>query len=76
MRVVSEGGMPKKVLFTMVVLAGLIGAPRMAVAGCMSDLGDCYVRAANVDGFWYRWAAGIDCELTYVDCTRTLLVGD
>jgi hypothetical protein len=67
--------MVKKVLFSAFVLAGLVGAPRPALAGCTTDLLDCYVRAAKVDGFWYRSAAGLDCELEYAGCVRQKLVG-
>jgi hypothetical protein len=46
-----------------------------AQAGCFTDLADCFQRAANIDSFWYRWAAGLDCELDLVECTRIKLVG-
>jgi hypothetical protein len=45
------------------------------MAGCTTDLADCYGRAAAIDSFWYRWAAGIDCELDYTDCVRRRLIG-
>jgi hypothetical protein len=67
--------MREKLLFAFVLLAGVAAAPRPAIAGCTSDLSDCYVRAANIDGFWERWAAGIDCELDYADCIRNVLIG-
>jgi hypothetical protein len=53
----------------------LIGSAQKARAGCTTDLADCYQRAANIDSFWYRWAAGIDCELDFVECTREKLIG-
>ena len=37
---------------------------------CFESLRDCYGRAAGRDGFWDRTAAGLDCELTFVDCVR------
>ena len=31
--------------------------------------------AAKIDSFWYRFAAGLDCELDYVECVRVKLIG-
>jgi hypothetical protein len=42
---------------------------------CFTDLANCYFRAATVDSFWYRWAAGLDCELSFVSCTREQILG-
>lgn len=67
--------MVKKILLTLVVFAGFAAVPRSAMAGCTTDLADCYVRAAAIDSFWYRWAAGLDCELEYTDCVRTKIIG-
>jgi hypothetical protein len=66
--------MVKKVLFALVVLTGF-AAPRSAMAGCTTDLLDCFGRAAKSDSFWYRSAAGLDCELDYTDCVRRRLIG-
>ena len=33
------------------------------------------VEAAKIESLWYRWAAGIDCELDYVECVRVKLIG-
>jgi hypothetical protein len=67
--------MVKKILFAAVVLMGSVAVPRSAMAGCTTDLADCYERAAQVEGFWYRWAAGLDCELDFAECVRIKLVG-
>jgi hypothetical protein len=67
--------MVKKMLMTLAVIAGCLAAPRPAVAGCTTDLADCYLAAAKIDSFWYRWAAGLDCELDYTECVRIKLVG-
>jgi hypothetical protein len=67
--------MVKKILLTLVVLAGFVAVPRSAMAGCTTDLGDCYAAAARIDSFWYRFAAGLDCELEYTDCVRRKVVG-
>jgi hypothetical protein len=67
--------MLKKTLFALVVLAGFAAAPSPAIAGCTTELADCYVRAAKEDSFWYRWAAGLDCELDYTDCVRRRIIG-
>ena len=67
--------MVKKILLALVVLTGLVATPRSAMAGCTTDLADCYERAAKIDSFWYRWAAGLDCELDYAECVRIKLIG-
>ena len=67
--------MVKKVLFAALILAGTVTAPQPALAGCTTTLADCYTHAAKVDSFWYRWAAGLDCELDYVECVRVKLIG-
>jgi hypothetical protein len=67
--------MVKKILLALVVLAGFVAVPRTAMAGCTTDLADCFERAAKIDSFWYRWAAGLDCELDYAECVRIKLIG-
>jgi hypothetical protein len=67
--------MVKKVLLSAVVTAGFMAAPRPALAGCATDLLDCYTRAAQIDSFWYRTAAGLDCEIDYAGCLRAQLLG-
>ena len=67
--------MVKKILLSLVVLTGVFAAPRPAMAGCTTDLLDCYRRAGRVDSFWDRWAAGLDCELDFAECARTKLLG-
>ena len=67
--------MVKKVLFAAMVVAGLAATPQPAQAGCTTDLADCYGRAAKIDSFWYRWAAGLDCELEFTECVRIQLIG-
>ena len=68
--------MRRWILLGILVLAGTSAAqPLYANAGCTTTLADCYQRAANIDSFWYRWAAGLDCELDFVECTRIKLIG-
>jgi hypothetical protein len=70
--------MVKKMLLAFVVFVGFAAAPRPAMAQsarCAGDLNDCYVAAAKIDSFWYRWAAGIDCELNFTDCVRRRIIG-
>ena len=67
--------MVKKVLLTALVLAGMAAAPPPLLAGCTTTLADCYTGAAKIDSFWYRWAAGLDCEFDYVECVRVKLIG-
>jgi hypothetical protein len=67
--------MVKKMVMAVVLLAGMAAAPRPAMAGCTTDLADCYEAAAKIDSFWYRWAAGLDCELDYTECVRIKVIG-
>lgn len=69
--------MVKRMLFTLAILAAVIGTPEMARASdtCATDLANCYVGAAKIDSFWYRWAAGLDCELEFTGCVRRTLMG-
>jgi hypothetical protein len=64
--------MVKKVLLLAIVLMGF-ATPQSAFAGCTVDLLDCYGRAAGIDSFWYRTAAGLDCELEYVGCVNRVV---
>jgi len=68
--------MVRKLLLSAIVLTGFMAAPRSAMAGCAYDLLDCYGRAAAIDNFWYRTAAGLDCELDYASCLRQRVIGD
>lgn len=67
--------MVKKMLLAGVVMVGLVAVPRPALAGCTTTLAQCYEAAAGIDSFWYRWAAGLDCELDYAECVRIKLIG-
>ena len=66
--------MVKKTLVAMVILMGVVLVPRPVLAQqCTTQLADCYVAAAKIDSFWYRWAAGIDCETDYAGCLRSAI---
>ena len=69
--------MRRWILLGILVLAATSATaqPLYASAGCTTGLADCYQRAANIDSFWYRWAAGLDCELDFVECARIKLIG-
>ena len=67
--------MVKKMFLAVVIMVGFIAVPRSATAGCTTDLANCYEAAAKIDSFWYRWAAGLDCELDYAECVRIKLIG-
>jgi hypothetical protein len=80
--------MVKNVLLAGVFAFGVLAMPAPALAGvddaeaevdpeaCTTNLVACYERAAKIDSFWYRWAAGLDCELKFVKCTRQMLISD
>jgi len=60
-------------LAVLFVLGG--SAPARAQVACTENLRLCYFRAAQTDSFWQMWAMGIDCELTFTDCTRRAIIG-
>jgi hypothetical protein len=69
--------MQRWILLGILVLAAMsvTTQPIYAAAGCATELANCYQRAANIDSFWYRWAAGLDCELDFVECARIKIIG-
>lgn len=68
--------MRKWIVVGSLMVAAIAADARPASAGCFTALADCFQRAANLEGFWYRWAAGLDCELDFIECTRVKLIGD
>lgn len=58
------------------VLLLSVGASRPAQAvECFTELMHCYNAAARVEGYFDMWMHGLDCELTFVDCTRMAVLG-
>jgi hypothetical protein len=57
----------------------LLGDGKPAAAeevSCFRDLRNCYTRAAMPAYDWLEmWLYGLDCELTFIDCTRRALIG-
>jgi len=41
--------MVKRMLMTAMLLGGMAAAPRPAIAGCTTDLADCYAAAAKIE---------------------------
>ncbi|HEX9287352.1 MAG TPA: hypothetical protein VF999_08820 [Thermoanaerobaculia bacterium] len=50
--------------------AGLVSAAPVHAASCIQGYAECLVRAADLDTWWQRSAAGIDCYLDTVACIR------
>jgi hypothetical protein len=69
--------MQRCILLAIFVLAAMSATaqPSYASVGCATNLLGCYQQAASIDSFWYRWAAGLDCELDFVECARVKLIG-
>jgi hypothetical protein len=40
---------------------------------CSQSLRDCYGQAATRQSIWDVWLGGLDCELTFGDCTRAAM---
>lgn len=71
--------MVKRCVLALVTIGGIAGLPQPARAQsvtCTQDLLTCYINAAKIDNFWYRTAAGIDCELGYAGCVGQALSAD
>ena len=71
--------MVKRCVLCVAVIGCLVGVPTSARAEsvtCTQDLLNCYVSAAKIDNFWYRTAAGIDCELAYAGCVGQAIAAD
>lgn len=48
----------------------LASTPPAHAANCIQNYAECLVRAADLDTWWQRSAAGIDCYLDAVACVR------
>lgn len=61
----------------LILAAMAIGIPTPAAAQirCTQTLRECYGEAATRQSVWEMWAAGIDCELGYVECARHAVIG-
>jgi hypothetical protein len=73
----------RKIVLLLFLVLGLSAFSTPALAfddehddhGCATELGHCFERAAQIESFWYRWAAGIDCELDFLECARIKIFG-
>ena len=55
-------------VFAVIVLVLSSAAPASAEVRCFQDLNACYGRAGQIDSWWDRWLAGLDCEVNLVAC--------
>lgn len=62
------------VIVALVLVLGS-STPAHADFTCFQDLRDCYGRAATRQSFWDIWLSGLDCELTFADCSRRAIIG-
>jgi hypothetical protein len=61
---------PRFLVPTLSLAAVLGSAPPASAANCIQHYAECLVRAADLDTWWLRSAAGIDCYLDTVACVR------
>jgi hypothetical protein len=64
-RLVSSG-----LLVSGLAVAGVAVSAPASGAECIQRYAECLVRAADLDTWWRRSAAGIDCYLDAVYCLR------
>jgi hypothetical protein len=55
---------------TLAFTAGLAAAAPAQGAECIRTYAECLVRAADLDTWWQRSTAGVDCYLDAVACVR------
>jgi hypothetical protein len=55
---------------TLAVTASLAAAAPAQGSSCILNYAECLVRAADLDAWWQRSAAGLDCYLDTVACIR------
>lgn len=48
----------------------LVLVPRAQAYNCVQNYAECLVRAADLDTWWQRTSAGIDCYLDALACVR------
>lgn len=65
----------KKMVFVLMIVAGVGVLPANAFAGCFDDAAACFQRAAGRDSFMGRTLAGLDCELDLIECSRMKILG-
>lgn len=63
------------VVLTVLVLLGDTRPAAAQGAACFQNLRDCYIAASRMRYWVDRWAAGLDCELNFVDCARKQIFG-
>jgi hypothetical protein len=60
----------KAIPILLIALLLLLDAKPADAMPCFNDLATCYFQAATIGSFWSRFAAGLDCEFTFVGCLR------
>jgi hypothetical protein len=73
----------RKIVLLLFLVLGLSAFSTPALAfddehadhGCATELGHCFERAAQIESAWYRFLAGIDCELDFIECARIKIFG-
>lgn len=62
---------PRFLAPTLSLAALLAAAPPARGANCIQTYAECLVQAADLQTWWQRSAAGIDCYLDAVACVRS-----
>jgi hypothetical protein len=73
----------RKIVLLLFLVLGLSAFSTPALAfdddhenhGCFTELSHCFERAAQIDSWWYRTLAALDCELDFIECARIKLIG-
>ncbi len=62
---------PRFLAHGLALAAGLSAATPTYAANCVQRYAECLVQAGDLDTWWQRSAAGIDCYLDGVACLRS-----
>jgi len=58
---------------TLILLATPV--PARADGGCFAQMAGCFEATASIVSFWYRTWEALDCELGFIGCVRTSVLG-
>lgn len=66
----SRFSSPRTLMPALALAAGLVSAAPASGASCVQGYAQCLVDASDLDTWWERTAAGVDCYLDAVACLK------
>jgi hypothetical protein len=68
-------GKVSKSLGLALISVGAFAVPQSAQAGCAQTYRICMINASDLETFWERTAAGVDCGIEFAGCVRRAVFG-